>query len=77
MTAAGEKKVTINEPFELAPNQYEVIKELAHLQGESSVSELIRWYVIKGAECDIEHAQGGGPMGQAISDRLAAKWGAG
>lgn len=66
------RRLTVNEPFELTPNQYEVIKELAHLESES-VSELIRWYVIKGAECDIEHAQGGGPMGQAISHRLQAK----
>ena len=26
-------KVTVNEPFELTPNQFEVIKELAEIEG--------------------------------------------
>jgi hypothetical protein len=68
------QKVTINEPFELLENQFEVIKELAEIEGVP-LGEWIRWSVIKTAECDIEHASSGGIVGQAISDRLKAKWG--
>ncbi|MGC2431704.1 MAG: hypothetical protein WA393_11755 [Nitrososphaeraceae archaeon] len=38
-------KVTVNEPFELLPNQFEVIRELAEIEGES-LGEWIRWCVI-------------------------------
>jgi hypothetical protein len=68
------QKVTVNEPFELLPNQFEVIKELAEIEGES-LGEWIRWCVIKSAEMDIEHANSGGVVGQAISERLKEKWG--
>ena len=68
------QKVTVNEPFELLPNQFEVIKELAEIEGES-LGEWIYWCVIKIAECDIEHTKSGGHVGEAISERLSEKWG--
>jgi hypothetical protein len=71
---AQSHKVTVNEPFELFPNQFEVIKELAELEGES-LGEWIRWSVIKTAEMDIEETKGGGSVGQAMNERLKEKWG--
>lgn len=68
------QKGTINEPFELTQNQYEVIKELAEIEGES-LGEWIRWCVIKTAEMDIEHCQGGGLVGMGVAKRLSKKWG--
>ncbi len=68
------QKVTVNEPFELLPNQFEVIKELAEIEG-SSLGEWIRWCVIKSAEMDIEHCSSGGNIGQGINKRLKKKWG--
>jgi hypothetical protein len=67
-------KVTVNEPFELLPNQFEVIKELAEIEG-SSLCEWIKWCVIKSAEMDIEHCSSGGNIGQGINKRLKEKWG--
>ena len=68
------QKVTVNEPFELLPNQFEVIKELAQIEG-SSLGEWIRWSVIKTAEMEIDDAKGGGSLGQGLSQRLKEKWG--
>ena len=68
------QKVTVNEPFGLFPNQFEVIKELAELEGES-LGEWIRWSVIKTAEKDIEASASGGSVGQAMNERLKEKWG--
>ena len=67
-------KITVNEPFELTPNQFEVIKELAEIEG-SSLGEWIRWCVIKIAECDIEACKGGGSAGEGLSEKLSEKWG--
>jgi hypothetical protein len=67
-------KVTVNEPFELTPNQFEVIKELAEIEGES-LGEWIYWCVIKSAEMHIEASASGGNIGQAINERLKEKWG--
>ena len=67
-------KVTVNEPFELLPNQFEVIKELAEIEGES-LGEWIYWCVIKTAEMDIEASASGGSVGSAINERLKEKWG--
>jgi hypothetical protein len=50
----------------LQQNQFEVIKELAEIEGES-LGERIRWCVIKMAESDIEATAGGGNVGQSIS----------
>ena len=74
MMVKVENKVTVNEPFELLSNQYEVIKELARLEG-SSLGEWIRWSVIKTAEMDIEETKGGGSVGQGLNERLEEKWG--
>jgi hypothetical protein len=67
-------KVTVDFPFQLQQNQFEVIKELAEIEGES-LGEWIRWCVIKMAESDIEATAGGGNVGQSISERLKEKWG--
>ena len=67
-------KVTVDFPFQLLQNQFEVIKELAEIEG-SSLGEWIRWCVIKIAECDIEATASGGNVGQAINERLKEKWG--
>ena len=67
-------KVTVNEPFELTPNQFEVIKELAEIEGES-LGEWIYWCVIKTAETDIEASASGGSVGAAMNERLKEKWG--
>jgi hypothetical protein len=67
-------KVTVDFPFQLLQNQFEVIKELAEIEGES-LGEWIRWCVIKMAVSDIGAYKGGGPAGLGTSERLSNKWG--
>jgi hypothetical protein len=57
----------------LLQNQYEVINELAELEGES-LGEWIKW-AIKKAEMEIEETKGGGSVGQGLNERLEKKWG--
>jgi len=65
------EKVTVNEPFELLPNQFDVIKQLAEL-GEESLGEWIKWCVIKMAEMDIEDPT---HVGLDVCKRLKKQWG--
>jgi hypothetical protein len=69
----GFHKVTVNEPFELAPNQLEVVKQIAGFENESVV-EYIRWAVIKTAEMNIEDFKGAGAAGQGLSEKLSKLW---
>lgn len=69
MNQSQENKVTVNEPFQLLQNQFEVIKELAEIEGE-----WIRSCVIMSTEMDIEHCNGGGPIGMGVAKRLKDKW---